>query len=207
MPNASPTLQPAHRKLLQLVYDRFRATSVWPPTRSVRVAIRQEGELTDLCRELGHRLIVCGLGDAPGGVCELRVHALLHIEGAERDTAHIVVAIQYLVKRYLDETESRTEVTVTGPELENALGLTDQDARRVTAWLLYAPMVTSAFTPDLPDSRAKFIVSHEVLRLEGITSFEEYLRRADEIERGQSQRAIEHGAKVKRPFRGERSLS
>jgi len=172
----------------------------------VRVAIRQEGELTDLCRELGSRLIVCGPGDSPAGKCELRVHALLHVQGADRDTAHIVVAIQYLVKRYLDETESRTEVIVTGPEVQNALGLTEQDARRLTAWLHYAPMVTSTFTPDLPDLRATFTVSHEVLRLEGITSFEEYLRRADDIERGLSQQAIERGGKVKRLFQGDRSL-
>src|SRR5438034_8019029 len=97
MSSASPSLQPAHRKLLQLVYDRFHATGAWPSARSVRVAIRQEGELTDLCRELGSRLIVCGPGDSPAGKCELRVHALLHVQGADRDTAHIVVAIQYLV--------------------------------------------------------------------------------------------------------------
>jgi len=55
-------------------------------------------------------------------------------------------------------------------------------------------------------SCATFTVSHEVLRLEGITTFKDYLARADEIERGQAQRAIDHSAKVKGLFRGERPL-
>ncbi len=207
MPNASPTLEPAPLKLLQLVYDRFQNTGVWPPARSVRLSIRQDGDLTELCRELGHRLIDCVLGDAPAGACQLRVHALLHVQGAERDKALIVAAIQYLVKRYVAESESRPEVVATGPELENMLGLTEQEAHRVTAWLNFAPMVASTFTPDLPDRRATLKVSPDILRLEGIASFEEYLQRTDEIERNWAQRAVEHGAKVKRLFQGDRSVS
>jgi len=44
------------------------------------------------------------------------------------------------------------------------------------------------------------------LRLEEVTTFEGYLQRVDEIEQVQSQRAIEHGAKVKRAFQGHRML-
>src|SRR2546429_5405399 len=53
---------------------------------------------------------------------------------------------------------------------------------------------------------ATFTVSHDVLRLEEVTTFEGYLQRVDEIEQVQSQRAIEHGAKVKRAFQGHRML-
>src|SRR5437899_944094 len=207
MPEESPTLQPAHRKLLQLVYDRFQQTGAWPSGRSVRLAIRQDGELTELCRELGSRLIFCVIGDAPTGACELRVHALLRVEGAEREKALIATAIKYVVKRYIDEIESRQEVEVSGADFETALGLTEQEARRITAWLQYAPMITSSFTPDLSDRRARFKVSHDVLRLEGIEKFEEYLERADAIARNLSQRAIERGAKAKNMFRGDRSLT
>src|SRR6266550_339406 len=103
MREASPTLQPAHRRLLQLVYDRFQQTGVWPSGRSIRLAIRQEGELTELCSELGSRLICCVLGGAPAGACELRVHALLHVDGAQREKGLIATAIKYVVKRYIDE--------------------------------------------------------------------------------------------------------
>src|SRR5437899_12621087 len=107
MPEESPTLQPAHRKLLQLVYDRFQQTGAWPSGRSVRLAIRQDGELTELCRELGSRLIFCVIGDAPTGACELRVQPLLRVAGAAPAKALMATAVQYVGKRPLPEIDSR----------------------------------------------------------------------------------------------------
>src|SRR5712692_9355111 len=96
VPTVLRRLQPRHRKLLQLVYDPFRATGKWPTARSILLAIRHDGDLGDLCRELGPEFLFCNLGDDPGATCELRVRALSHIDGAEQERQNVMVAILYL---------------------------------------------------------------------------------------------------------------
>ncbi len=196
------TLGPAHRKLLQLVFEKFSAHGEWPTARSVRLAVRQEGELSELCQELGHTLIVCSSGNSGAGTCELRLHALLHVQGAHHDKTLVIKAIEYLLKRYIDEIESKEKVEVSTVDFETAVGFTEVDARRVTKWLYYAPMISSSFAPDMPKTRGMIGLSDDILRLEGVATFEEYLERVDSLEEQRFHRVAEQREKVKSAFAG-----
>jgi hypothetical protein len=184
-----------------MVYDRFRVSGAWPPAQGIRLAIRRDGELRDLCHNLGGLLIFCGSPDQSTATCDLRVHALPFLQGAKDDIKGLMASIRYFVKRYIEEVESKGEVRVSGPELEAALGMTEAQARRVVLWLQYAPLVLSQSTPDLPQSRAQLTVSHDVLQLEGITTLDEYLVRSDALEQERQRKAIAQSAVVRQLVR------
>src|SRR5204863_6380929 len=128
----SGKVQATHRKLLQLVYAKFNSSGTWPSARSVRLEIRHDGDLADLCRQLGSRLIVCNLGESAGGTCELRIHSLLYLRGAGRDKQLIFKAIQYLLKRYIAEIESSDRIEVSTTEFQTQLRFKEEEARRIT---------------------------------------------------------------------------
>jgi len=197
MSESTKALKPAHQKLLQFVFDRFRATGAWPSVRKTRLAMVDDGDLGDLCAALGSTFIVCtGIDDQPTSTCELRLRALLHVANAETDAERVVTAIQYLARRYL-EADTDGEVQVTVGEFGNALKLANEDVYRVVIWLRYAPMVLRNFGPNLLNPSAELTIDYEITRLKNIVTLDDYFRVCDEIQASRSAVAIQRGGKAR----------
>lgn len=164
---------PKHQQLLELVYARFREAGVWPNARKLRVDVRQIGDLVDLCREIGVNLIVTGSGNEAAEKTELRVGALEYLSEAEDDKQAIAGAIKVFVKQFV---ANGGEASVTAVALAEALGLDDNALRRLLEWLQFAPLVLrNTMTKDTAG-----IVGFDILKLEGVESFEGYLARVEE---------------------------
>ena len=90
-----------HAELLQLVYNRFRASGNWPLVSDLRVELRDEGNVRVLATEIGADKIVCENRD--GGVCRLHFATLAACENAEEDVTNVLAAFRYLAHRYITE--------------------------------------------------------------------------------------------------------
>lgn len=162
----SPT--DTQKKLLQFVYDYMVQTGDWPPTRLVGVEIRHDGRLEDLCRQIGTDLIVCNFGSRPQDVCALRLGALEHLEGAERDVRNVLRGVAYLVDRYINAVG---EPSASNRDFVTALGMTEPEARRVAAFLQYCSIWSGYSSSDV-DTWGHGTLSDYVLELEHIDGLE-----------------------------------
>lgn len=161
------------KKLLQFVYDHMVRTGEWPPTRLVRIEMRREGPLEDLCREVGTDLIVCNLGGGSHDTCALRLNALQYVEGAERDVENVLRGMTHLVDRYI---HAEGEPSASYREFMTALGMTEREAHRVAAFLRYAGIWAHYSSSDT-DPSGHGVLSHGILEFENVNSLEDLLSR------------------------------
>ena len=155
-------MEPSQRRLLQLVYDHLVRTGKWPPTRYVRVEMRDHGRLEDICREVGKRLIVCGTNE-----CSLRLAALPHVVGAEVDIQNRLLAVNYFVRRYI-EAEGRPDASFAvrmGPaELDLMVAARAPDLPVIPVFVLFK----IAGILDLPLIRLRVVEAVAALDLEAL---------------------------------------
>ncbi|MBI4502822.1 MAG: TIGR02391 family protein [Gemmatimonadetes bacterium] len=147
----------------------------------MRLAIRHEGDLFELGQEIGPELMVTGSTDSPNATCQLRIRALRVLEHAERDIEKVGAAIPYLVSRYL-EGAGEGEPRISPAEVQQALELSELETRRVLSWLAYAPRLLRGFGSGPDGQITDFTLSDDILRLEGVTTLQEYLERTDRLD-------------------------
>lgn len=161
------------QKLLQFVYDHLVQTGEWPPTRLVRVEMRREGRLEDLCSRLGNDRIICNFGGGPGDTCALRLGALPLVEGAEVDRDNILRGLAHLVSRYIN---AEGEARASYHDFVSVLGMSEAEAGRAAEFLRYSG-IWSQYQSSDADSLGHGLLSHEVLDFEDVGSLDDVLDR------------------------------
>jgi predicted transcriptional regulator len=114
----------SHDEFLQLVYDRFRAASAWPPVSKLQVALRPTN-VRLLAAQIGTETVVCE--EAADGVCFLQLEGLARCPKAKDDIDTFVAAIRVIAESYIKDGIA----PVTSEALSQILALDTEGLRRL----------------------------------------------------------------------------
>ena len=180
-------VDPKYRFLIQAVYEHFRANAAWPLVRQLEIDLEDLldplGGLQQVCSAIGSDKIVCGSSYDANGVCRLRLAGFLECRGADDDVERFLGAVRCFAQKYRDAKGAT--VTMSAGEFVEALGYTEDQARRVGLMLLDASdLWTTATQP--PNALPSFTPGPLARSMKAVASLDEFfavIRQANDLAR------------------------
>jgi uncharacterized protein (TIGR02391 family) len=161
-----------HKRLIQLVYDRFVETGEWPKSRSVQIAFMPDDFWT-IVEQIDHHLLrERGEKSQPDSRTSLSIEGISHCTDSENHMSLFVRSLQLCVDVYKTDPENPS---LTAEHLRGSLSLNETETQIALELLFVGDRIWSSASrsPEQLVTELKFYP--DILRYDGVTSISEYL--------------------------------
>ena len=170
--NSQHNIPDLYGRLIQLVFDNFKASGSWPKSRMLQIEFLPD-DFWQVIEEVDYHLVGNrGSKDQPDSVTSLTVEGISVCSGNEELMSLFIRSLQFCVGIYTSRPESPT---LSVEELQEALSLDEDESQFAMPLLFVSDRVWSgaSHTPERKITELK--LSPDILRYSGIEDVDGYL--------------------------------
>jgi uncharacterized protein (TIGR02391 family) len=170
-------LSQQQRTYLQTIFDHFHRSGAWPMYRDLERhydQIQSNVNVEDVATSLP-----AGLSNAfaPSGEAMLTVPAIRLCQNSASDLRDFVLMIQLCVRKYLESGEEAPQFS--SGDLYDQLLMPELALRKIGLLVQVESGIYRYFTRDDEAGSWSFEIARAVLRFQGVTTIDDYLRKRD----------------------------